>query len=329
MPSCEDQSSRCLRDGQFRAWLFTPALPGLPLFVGAASSIVRTRYAAAVAGFLLTFAVLSGSANAQTASAFQSSARPFGLEIADLVMIGGTDERSATFNREGLPYFQNLINTNLSETKAQQNVAAMSLDPSKLVLSTNQNVRVYFVGEGAGYRNTLGYSLDGGGVASPTAELIFPDVSSSQSYYDPATGRDTRSNSAPLLAGDFVDLGDVAAGTALDFFLIANGANGGRTVWSADVNRNVDHIQHVVAFAQPGTPYLLIGFEDLYGGGDRDYNDALIVVDIGYDNIATLTGSPEPSSLLTATMLTFFGGWLRRRRKSCSVPDTRLSDTEI
>ncbi len=31
----------------------------------------------------------------------------------------------------------------------------------------------------------------------------------------------------------------------------------------------------------PNSRYVMIGFEDLYGGGDLDYNDLLFVVDIG------------------------------------------------
>ncbi len=56
----------------------------------------------------------------------------------------------------------------------------------------------------------------------------------------------TRTSSEPLLPGDFVDLGTFGAGT------------------------QPDGINHVVAFAsvQLGSPYLLIGFEDLLGGGD-------------------------------------------------------------
>ncbi len=268
--------------------------------------------------FLLSLAFLaccSSVSIAQTESRIQSTARPFGLEIVDTVMIGGSDSRSAEFNSTGLPYFQNLINTNLSETKSLPNVASMALDPSKLLLATDYDVRVYFVGEGAGYRNTLGFSLDGPSTTSPSAQLIFPDVSSSQSYYDPATGRDTRTQTAPLLAGDFVDLGTINAGSQLDFFLIANGVNGGKNVWTADASKNPDKMRHVVAFAQPGTSYLLIGFEDLYGGGDLDYNDALIVVDIGSNNINRLTGSPEPSTMLSAGLMSGIGAWFARRRK--------------
>jgi hypothetical protein len=59
------------------------------------------------------------------------------------------------------------------------------------------------------------------------------------------------------------------------------------------------------------TPYLLIGFEDLYGGGDRDYNDLMFVVDFGEENVEKLIG-PEPSTLVLLALL----GPLATRLKS-------------
>jgi len=52
----------------------------------------------------------------------------------------------------------------------------------------------------------------------------------------------------------------------------------------------------VVAFALADSPYLLIGFEDMYNGGDLDYNDLLFAVDIGEANVASLPGVPEPAT---------------------------------
>ena len=73
---------------------------------------------------------------------------------------------------------------------------------------------------------------------------------------------------AVRFAGDFVDLGTYNAGTLIDFFLVANGANGGTNTYTADSASNPDGIQHVVSYALPGSPYLIIGFEDLFGGDE-------------------------------------------------------------
>lgn len=79
---------------------------------------------------------------------------------------------------------------------------------------------------------------------------------------------------------------------------------------------NPDGINHVVSFAyaMKDSPYLILGFEDLYGGGDRDFNDLLFAVDIGAINVAALTGTPEPGTW--AIMGTFLGlgvCWKRRQ----------------
>lgn len=240
-------------------------------------------------------------------SPVQSAARPFGLEIAGPVQLAGSDAAANTFQTEALPGLSALVQTRLSE-RGPINDSTLLLDPDKLILSTAADVRVYFVGEGAGYRNSLGFNTAGGGVISGNPLLIFPDASSG--------GR--RTGSEPLLAGDFVDLGNFAAGTKLDFFLIANGASGGNQVFSTDGSVNPDGINHVVSFAALSGSYLLIGFEDLFGGGDRDFNDVLFAVDIGARNLATLTAAHEPGTVAILAAFLGLGGWVFRRRPTPS-----------
>lgn len=240
-------------------------------------------------------------------SPVQSAARPFGLEIAGPVKLAGSDAAANTFQTEALPGLSALVQTRLSE-RGPINDSTLLLDPDKLILSTAADVRVYFVGEGAGYRNSLGFNTAGGGVTSGNPLLIFPDASSGG----------TRTGSEPLLAGDFVDLGSFAAGTKLDFFLIANGASGGNQVFSTDGSVNPDGINHVVSFAALSGSYLLIGFEDLFGGGDRDFNDVLFAVDIGARNLATLTAANEPAAVAILAAFLGVGGWVFRRRATPS-----------
>ncbi len=250
---------------------------------------------------------------AQTDSPVQSAARPFNLDIVDTVKAAASDEKSAVFQKTVLPELAKFLDLRLSERSVIDD-SKMALDPASLRLKTSSDVRVYFIGEGAGYRNTLGFNTSGGGVTSGNPELIFPDASSPVSGYNPAK-RVKRTGTAPLVAGDFVDLGKLAGGTMLDFFLIANGANGGRTVFSTDQSVNGDGINHVVAFASrmTGSPYLIIGFEDLWGGGDRDFNDLLFAVEVGAANLRSLTATPEPAIALT--LVSFLGLALRRRRR--------------
>ncbi|MBS0656946.1 MAG: DUF4114 domain-containing protein [Verrucomicrobia bacterium] len=255
--------------------------------------------------------------SAQTASPVQATPRPGGLSIVSPVMAGGSDARSAQFNATQLPALTALLSQQLGEGHAI-NDAALRLDPTRLLLQNASDVRVTFLGEGAGYQNTLGFNPSGTGTSSGNPQLIFPNASSSVSTYDPSqtTGR-TPSN--PLLPGDFVDLGHFNAGTLLDFFLIANGAAGGRNVYSTNAGANPDHINHVVAFAVPGTSYLILGFEDLLGGGDRDFNDVLFAVDIGFANVARLTATPEPAAWLSLAGVTGLALVLRRRRATAAA----------
>lgn len=232
-------------------------------------------------------------------------------------MVGGSDADSANFQANVLPSVNALLSTQLSETRAI-NDASLLLDPNKLFLKNTADVRVYFVGEGAGYRNTLGFNTGGGGVTTGSPEIIFPNASSAVTTYNPTSGPVTRSANEPLLPGDFVDLGTFAAGTKLDFFLIANGANGGTGTFSTDQSVNPDGINHVVTFAAITATHLIIGFEDLMGGGDRDFNDLLFAVDIGSVNIAALTASPEPALWLTLGSFVVGGLWIQRRQKTAA-----------
>lgn len=266
--------------------------------------------ASLIASMLIPDAVL-----AQTTSSVQSSVRPFGLDIVDTVKVAGSDSASSSFQSSVLPNITQMINGSLGEYQAVDD-SRMLLDPSKLKLKVDSDVRVYFVGEGAGYQNTLGFTTDGNGTAnSSTAKLIFPNASSSVSTYNP-NSTVNRSSNEPLLPGDFVNLGNISKGSSLDFFLIANGANGGNNVFSTKTSANPDGINHVVSFAyaMQGSPYLILGFEDLMGGGDRDFNDLLFAIDIGAVNVAALTAAPEPP--LWAMLGIFFvtGGALLRKR---------------
>lgn len=247
-------------------------------------------------------------------SSVQSAARPFNLSVVGPVYAGGSDAASADFMKTQLPGMVQTINTNLREYKPLSNIASMALDPQKMVLSTASDVRVYFVGEGAGYHNTLGVNLTGTGIKTGTPSLVFPDASSKQSWLGGTPSSTTRTPNEPLLAGDFVNLGTLQAGQKLDFFLIADGANSANPsrVWTANAKANSDGLQHLVSFAVKDSPYLLFGYEDMTGGGDMDYNDAVFAVYIGAANVEALA-NPEPSTILTFLLLGAAIHFVRKR----------------
>ena len=67
-----------------------------------------------------------------------------------------------------------------------------------------------------------------------------------------------------------------------------------------------------------GRDYLLMGFEDLRNGGDKDYNDAMFVVDFGEGNLTNeiVQAVPEASNLAAILGVTSAGLMLRRRRRN-------------
>jgi hypothetical protein len=201
------------------------------------------------------------------------------------------------------------------------NSGQFKVDSNKLFLKYGYDVKVSFINEGAGYRNQLGYTATGG---SNQSGLLFKDISCKMTGCI-SKGADT------LKLGDTVKLGNIAAETQLDFSLRANGFNRGTdsNIFGTQVANNADGLQHVVAYTY-GSKYLILGFEDLYGTGggvaqgkfneksDRDFNDAVFVVDIGEDNVNFLKGTkvPEPASVVTLLGLGAAGVLKARRRKA-------------
>ena len=232
-----------------------------------------------------TFVTLPALALAGNPSPVQSNARPYNLPVYAPVQVRASDARSQTFQNNFLPIFRQLINESLGESVVFNNVNGYKLDASRLFLRTTSDlpIRVYFVHEGAGYWNSLGFSFTPAGQKNPGQPfLIFPNAS----FVSPTSN--TRKQSTPLVVGDFVELSAGGPGIQMDFFCIADGARTPLNTWYNNIELNVDGKQHVVAFLLPNSRYVMIGFEDLYGGGDLDYNDCLFVVDIGETNAANL-----------------------------------------
>lgn len=271
---------------------------------------------------LLTTAIsaaCTSAAMAGTVSPVQSGATPFGLQpIAD-VQLRGSDSDAADFQTNDLPGLQQIVNNTLTERQSINSLSSIALDPNDLVINGDSEVRAYFVGEGAGYRNSLGvYTGDSSQGLSGDAALIFPDASTSgaYSYLD----SDYRSRGAPVAPGDFVDLGTYEDGTQLNLFLVSNGAGGGSNTYYTDMDLNSDGIDHFVMLATPDNPYLLIGTEDLHGGGDEDYNDVVVALEVGVATTRVLMAKAVPLPAPVAALLgpVLFGVLLaakRRRRK--------------
>jgi Domain of unknown function (DUF4114) len=204
------------------------------------------------------------------------------------------------------------------ETKQLTDSGLKQLDVSKLKLKVDHDVSIYFINEGAGFRNQLAYQTSG---AMNSSGLAFKDISCKGP--DCVLGYEADSTKKTLDLGDGVGLGKMTAGTQLDFWLRANGANDKNGhIFGTQSADNPDKLQHVVAYAYKN--YIVLGFEDLYGelkakGGlnqesDRDFNDTVFVLDIGKENMNALV--PEPSMLLGLGGLAALG---LKKRKNAKV----------
>lgn len=114
-----------------------------------------------------------------------------------------------------------------------------------VIVATTGNVTATFRGHTAGYTSTLILDSPGGPV-----DIFVNHVNA---------------------VGDTYDLGTFTAGTELVFKIYV--WNTGETFFSGDASRNPDGLPHNVVDNDlyPGETY--VGFEDLLGGGDMDYDD--------------------------------------------------------
>ncbi|MEO0794607.1 MAG: DUF4114 domain-containing protein [Verrucomicrobiota bacterium] len=213
----------------------------------------------------------------------QSEARPYGLEIAGLVRDVSTDERSRKFRDEILPGIIEYMQTTGREVIAQND---LTISPDQLILENPADLRAYFIGEQGQFNNSIGFNLSGRGIETGSPKLVFPNASQAISAIaDP--------HCSPLQTGDFVDLGRVPPGTPLDLFLISNGVHDeDAPVYTADPTLNPDNADHLIVHGFAGDT-ILVGFEDLYGGGDRNFRDVVIALDIGAENVRAFMESDQ------------------------------------
>lgn len=161
------------------------------------------------------------------------------------------------------------------------------IDSSKLFLSSDYAPRIAFLNEGAGYRSPIRISATGVTYGEAT---VFSDLSGVDSAMPSA--------SAPLQRGDWVQLSQMMAGTQLNLSVIPNGvSNANATPLSTDptVNPvspyNPNSPVFWLAYADPkaAAPVFVLGFEDIAGrGSDNDFNDGLLVLDVGEENFWTI-----------------------------------------
>ena len=209
----------------------------------------------------------------------------------------------------------------LQEIEGADPADLTGVDMSDISLPNEHSVSVTFQGEGAGYQNSLGYyKFDADGNITDV-EFVWENASAQGSDGDLNPGESTVN--LDLDAGEsfgFFIVGDGNSQNNYDQFgeghLEFRDGDGSANADSSDpqlvfvrddgtvieVAGNVYHTagmgdqtalnpdgeQHAVTGLNTVTGTLMIGFEDLLGGGDSDFNDLMISVDIGADNAREL-----------------------------------------
>ncbi len=173
-------------------------------------------------------------------------------------------------------------------------------DTYTFTATTTGYIGAYFQSSSASYTNTL--SLLVNGVVTPQSSLGVLNNQTSN-------------------VGDYVNLGYVNAGDILTFQMKVLDTG---DIWNSNSASNADGVNHIYSTSFSGDTVLgipagtYVGFEDIQGGGDFDYNDQAFI----FTNISTLAEKhispvPEPETyamLLIGLGLVAFTVRSRKRR---------------
>ncbi len=152
-----------------------------------------------------------------------------------------------------------------------------------VVITQRSDVWITFVGEGAGYRNSLGYYVFDSSNPPATAAAI-------DSIFVILPNASLAGSAGELYPGDKVHLGTFDAGKTISWVLFQNAWDGtgvrvNNTKFYSNSAFNTNESdptkrQHTVALSDIGRQLVLIGFEDQTRstGSDNDFNDLIYYV---------------------------------------------------
>lgn len=182
-------------------------------------------------------------------------------------------------------YAQFGVNERVSVNLASSNL--WLVDSSKLFLQNSYAPRIGFLNEGAGYQSPIRITARGG---TNGEAIVFPNLSGYNSIMPNGTG--------PLWRGDWVQLSMMQAGTQLNLSVTPNGVvqpNSRPLSTDPSLNpvsrANPNSPIFWAAYADPNQtlPLLILGYEDIAGAGsDNDFNDGLLVLDVGPQNFQNI-----------------------------------------
>jgi hypothetical protein len=113
------------------------------------------------------------------------------------------------------------------------------------------------------------------------------------------------------VSGQQFSLGSFQAGTELVFKIFVSDI--GHTFFNGIAANNPDNVLHAGYSARFGKP-VKVGFEDLYGGGDRDFNDLVFSLSNVVIGAIPVTAVPEPETYAMLLAGLFAIGALKRRK---------------
>lgn len=200
------------------------------------------------------------------------------------------------------------------------------VDLSAFEIANDYEGSVIFQSESAGYRNSLGsYKVSaeglitevqfhfpnaslpgsGGNTQSGTAsalsmqagdQLGFFIVANGYSYNNSYNNMDFASGNLEFRNSDGSIASITSVNPSLWFFdqngsetqLVYNSYHTAAGVNNGNYQLNPDGIAHTVGLADSDAGLITLGFEDLYNGGDKDFDDSVFSVDIGTSNAQVL-----------------------------------------
>ncbi|NEO37562.1 MAG: DUF4114 domain-containing protein [Moorea sp. SIOASIH] len=247
-----------------------------------------------LSGLMATATVLGVLCSANEASASTNGSDVSQQEYDQQYSNSGNDLPKLTY--EEWQHFNDIVNPERVRID-QLDLPEIDFDNLRWESGAN-DVEVFFINEGAGFRNQLFYSVDGGNIK----EIVFDDVSSPLSILPNGDG--------PLALGQGVNVGNFAGNTFIEFFLLSDGYNGGHNYFGFDPQENPDGFNHLLGYEVEfgGDKFVMLGFEDdwisqqAHESGDQDFNDVVFVVkgltDTPPGSPSGSVSTPEPGTIV-------------------------------